>query len=115
MPETGTPDLYFPPIASTEWETTSTSGLGWDEAALNELYTYLEDENTRAFIILKDGKIAVEKYWGSTISNNGDFDASSIWYWASAGKTLTAFLCGIAQQKGLLDIEDKTSDYLGEG
>ncbi|RKD91731.1 serine hydrolase domain-containing protein [Mangrovibacterium diazotrophicum] len=114
-PEAENSDLYFPPIPSTTWETTTPAEQGWDEAALDELYTYLEDENTRAFIILQNGKIAVEKYWGSTITNSGDFDASSIWYWASAGKTLTAFLCGIAQQKGLLDIDDKTSDYLGEG
>ena len=38
-PETETSDLYFPPVSSTSWETTSPSELGWDEAALDELYT----------------------------------------------------------------------------
>jgi CubicO group peptidase (beta-lactamase class C family) len=62
---------------------------------------------------LKEGKIAVEKYWGNNILNTASFDQNTNWYWASAGKTLTAFLVGLAQEKGLLDIQDKTSDYLG--
>jgi CubicO group peptidase (beta-lactamase class C family) len=68
----------------------------------------LDEKNTKAFIILKDGKIIVEWYFDS-------FTQDSIWYWASAGKTITAFLVGLARQKGLLSLEDKTSDYLGKG
>ena len=100
--------LYFPPVSGTEWQTTTSSSLGWDEAGLNDLYTYLQSVNTKAFIILKNGKIVTEKYFGS-------FTADSLWYWASAGKTLTAFLTGIAQENGLLNINDRTSKYLGEG
>jgi CubicO group peptidase (beta-lactamase class C family) len=117
--ETDTPDpvvensLYFPPIDSDAWATVSPASLNWDEAKLNELYDFLQDNNTRAFIILKEGKIAVEKYWGNNILNTASFDQNTNWYWASAGKTLTAFLVGLAQEKGLLDIQDKTSDYLG--
>lgn len=107
--------LYFPPTNSTDWETSTPEEQGWDETELNNLYTYLQEQNTRAFIILKDGKIVVEKYWGSNLLGTADFDANAKWYWASAGKTLTAFLTGIAQQKGLLNIDDKTSDYLGTG
>ncbi len=42
-------------------------------------------------------------------------DANSVWYWASAGKTLTATLTGIAQQEGKLNINHKVSNYLGTG
>ena len=108
-------DLYFPPVNSDLWESLSPSGLGWNETALNELYTYLEEQNSRALIILKDGKIVVEKYWGKNLLGNADFTATTQWYWASAGKTLTALLTGIAQEEGLLDITDQTSQYLGEG
>lgn len=111
---TVTTTLYFPPTNSSEWKTTSPESLGWGSTELTELYNYLEANNSRALIILKDGKIVVEKYWGNKIQNNGAFDQDSFWYWASAGKSLTAFLVGIAQQKNLLDINDKTSDYLGE-
>lgn len=106
---------YFPPKNTNDWAFTPPSELDWDLAKLEELKDFLKTNNTRAFLILKDGKIVVEEYWGQTITNSGPFGPESNWYWASAGKTLTAFLTGIAQQKGLLDIEDKTSDYLGEG
>ncbi|HLO81768.1 MAG TPA: serine hydrolase domain-containing protein, partial [Chitinophagaceae bacterium] len=99
---------YFPPLSGTEWQTTSPASLGWSATGLNDLYTYLQSKNSKAFIILKDGRIVVEKYFGS-------FTADSNWYWASAGKTMTAMLAGIAKQEGLLDINKKTSDYLGTG
>ena len=114
QPETVTPPdstattLYFPPAATTDWQTTTAASLGWDEAELNNLYPYLESKSTKAFIILKNGKIVVEKYFGT-------FTADSLWYWASAGKTLTGFLTGIAQQDGILHIGDRTSQYIGTG
>ena len=100
--------LYFPPVGSTEWQTTSPASLGWNTNELNNLYTYLDSVHTKAFIILKGGKVVVEKYFGT-------FTADSLWYWASAGKTLTAFLTGIAQEDGLINLNDKTSKYLGTG
>lgn len=99
---------YFPPTSSTIWETVSPVSLKWDEAALANLYTFLEQKNTKAFIILKDGHMVTERYFGT-------FTPESNWYWASAGKTLTAFLVGIAQAEGKLNINDKTSKYLGTG
>jgi len=106
---------YYPPSDPAEWKTVSLSELDWNEDNLFELYDFLEQNNTRAFIVLKDGKIAVENYWGNTITNSSAFDENSIWYWASAGKTLTATLAGIAQEEGHLTVNDKTSDYLGTG
>ncbi|RYF81216.1 MAG: serine hydrolase, partial [Chitinophagaceae bacterium] len=57
-----TPSMYFPPIGSTGWEITTPASLNWNETELNNLYTYLQQKNTKAFIILKDGKIVAEKY-----------------------------------------------------
>jgi CubicO group peptidase (beta-lactamase class C family) len=108
-------DLYFPPLNSDTWETQSLSTLDWDETSKTDLYEFLKTNNTRAFIVLKDGKIVMEEYWGKTILPIGDFKQNSNWYWASAGKTLTAFLVGKAQEEGLLDITKPTSDYLGAG
>lgn len=102
------PVMYFPPVGSTTWETTDPASLKWNITELNNLYTYLVSKNTKAFIILKDGKLVAERYFGT-------FTADSIWYWASAGKTMTAMLVGIAQQEGLLNINNKTSQYLGNG
>lgn len=100
--------IYFPPVSGTEWQTTTPASLSWNESLLNDLYSYLQLKNTKAFIILKNGKIVAEKYFGT-------FTTDSIWYWASAGKTMTAMLVGIAQQEGLLNINNKTSQYLGTG
>ena len=103
-----TQSLYFPPSDNDNWETTSPESLGWCTENLDSLYHFLETNNSKAFIVLKDGKIVIEKYFG-------DFTQDSFWYWASAGKSLTAFLVGMAQQDGFLKISESTSKYLGDG
>ena len=108
-------DLYFPAIDSDQWETLNPEELNWDSVGIDNLYNFLQLNNTRAFVVLKDGKIVLENYWGNNIQNTGPFDSSSNWYWASAGKTLTAFLVGIAKDNGILSLEDKSAIYLGNG
>lgn len=100
--------LYFPPITGTVWDSVSPSSLGWCQAKVDALVNYVGSTNAKAFIILKDGKIAVEKYYGT-------FTQDSIWYWASAGKTMTSFLMGLAQEQGYLNIHDSLPKYLGHG
>lgn len=100
--------LYFPPTVGNQWDTLLPASTNWCWTCLDTVDRYLSSKNTKGFLILKDGKIAYEKYYGS-------FTKDSLWYWASAGKTLTAFLIGIAQEKGLLNIQDKTAQYLGPG
>jgi CubicO group peptidase (beta-lactamase class C family) len=108
-------NLYFPPSESSVWEETAPAGLGWNEAELAKLLEWLPTQDTRAFIILKDGKIVVEEYWGQKLTGLGTMDQNSFWYWASAGKTLTAALVGIAQEEKLLSINDRSDKYLGQG
>jgi CubicO group peptidase (beta-lactamase class C family) len=102
----GNTAFYFP--STNTWETTTPASLNWNTTALNDLYTYLQQKNTKAFIMLKNGKIVTEQYFGT-------FTADSNWQWASAGKTMTALLVGIAQEQGILNINHKTSQYLGTG
>lgn len=102
-------ETYFPPISRTnEWETLSMETLGWNENEVSNLYFFLENNNTDAFIIIKDGRIVIEKYFG-------DFKSDDNHAWNSAGKNLTAMLTGIAQEEGFLNILEPTSTYLGEG
>lgn len=112
MPPTVDPiplETYFPPLSiSDEWEKVSIQTLGWNEDKVADLYDYLENHNTDAFIILKDGRIVIEEYFG-------DFKLEDNHAWNSAGKTLTAMLTGIAQQEEYLSITEPTSQYLGEG
>jgi len=100
--------LYFPPNNNSTWESISPASLGWNTGQLTTLQNLLLQKKTKAFIILKDGKIAVEWYFGA-------FNKDSLWYWASAGKTVTAFLIGKAQEEGLLKISEPSSKYLGKG
>ena len=100
--------LYFPPTAGTTWDTASMESLGWCRDKTGPLYNFLENRNSKAFIVLKDGKIVIEKYFGK-------FTKDSLWYWASAGKTLTSFAVGLAQEDGYLKITDTSSKYLGKG
>lgn len=100
--------IYFPPLTGTTWETTSIASLGWNQAAVQPLLDYLEQKNSKSFIILVNGKIVLENYF------NGH-NASTNWYWASAGKTLTTTLTGIAAQEGYINNNNKVSDYIGTG
>ncbi len=99
---------YFPPISSNDWETKSPESINWNTSNLSDLYTFLDEKNSKSFIILHKGKIVVEYY----LNNHTQTTA---WYWASAGKTLTSAITGIAQDNGFININNKASDYLGTG
>ena len=99
---------YFPPIIGSAWETIEPATLNWCEPKIDSLYNYLNSQNTKAFILLKDGKIVLEQYF------NGHSQSAN-WYWASAGKTITSFMVGMAQQENYLNINDTSSHYLGQG
>ncbi len=100
--------MYFPPKTGEVWETKSIADLGWKQNAVQPLLDYLALKNTKGFIILVNGRMVMENYF------NGH-SASTGWYWASAGKTLTATMTGIAQEEGLININNKVSDYIGIG
>jgi CubicO group peptidase (beta-lactamase class C family) len=100
--------LYFPPLSGDTWETVTPAELGWCAERVEALLQFVAENNTRSFLILKDGRIVLEHYFGG-------HDAGAMWYWASAGKSLMAVLVGLAQQDGQLDIEAPARDYLGAG
>lgn len=101
-----TETMYFPPTGSATWDTKTIASLNWNQAAVQPLKDYLALKNSKSFIILVNGRIVMEEYF------NGH-DATTSWYWASAGKTLTSTMTGIAQQEGLLNINNKVSTYIG--
>ncbi|SNR34459.1 serine hydrolase [Flavobacterium sp. ov086] len=105
---TPTDTMYFPPLTGNTWETKSITDLKWNQTAVQPLLDYLELKNSKSFIILINGRIVIEKYF-----NN--HSATTNWYWASAGKTLTSTMTGIAQQENLININNKVSQYIGTG
>ena len=98
--------LYFPPLTGTTWDTIKPSTLGYCQPRIDSLYNYLATKNSKSFIVLKDGKIVLEKYFGT-------YTKDSLWYWASAGKSLSSFITGLAQQKGYININNLVSQYIG--
>ena len=58
----GSQTIYFPPLDNSEWKTTDPKSLGWNTALLPDLQSFLETTHTKAFILLKDGKIVLEYY-----------------------------------------------------
>lgn len=101
-------EIYFPPISGDEWETTNPADLGWCSDKIDSLYAFLDATDTKAFLLLKDGKIVLEKYFD-------DFAPASQWYWASAAKPMMGALAGIAHQDGHLGLDNPTKNYLGDG
>lgn len=100
--------LYYPPLTGTTWDTISPQSLNWCQPRIDSLYNYLQAKSTKSFIVLKNGKIVLEKYFGT-------YTSDSVWYWASAGKSLAGFITGVAQQKGFININTKVSQYIGNG
>lgn len=100
--------MYFPPLNGIEWETKSILDLQWNQNAVQPLLDYLDLKHSKSFIILVNGKIVMENYF-----NN--HNASKVWKWNSAGKTITSTLTGVAEQQGFINTNNKVSDYLGSG
>lgn len=100
--------MYFPVNTSSVWETKSIASLGWNQSAVQPLKDYLVEKHSKSFIILVNGRIVMEEYFNGHTS-------TETWQWNSAGKTLVSTTTGIAQQEGLLNINNKVSQYLGTG
>lgn len=100
--------MYFPPNTDQTWETKTLSSLGWNAGAVQALKDYLVRKNSKSFMILVNGRIVMEEYF------NGH-SSTATWPWNSAGKTLVTTTIGIAQQEGFLNINNKVSQYLGDG
>ena len=99
---------YYPPLTSSDWQTKTAVSVGWNEAKLQEAFNYAGTKNTYGLIVLQHGKIIKEQYW------NG-WTANTPYFIASAGKSVVALLSGIAQKDGIININSKTSQYLGMG
>ncbi|MDG2431349.1 serine hydrolase [Flavobacterium sp.] len=106
--ESSTESMYFPPIGSNSWETKTIASLNWKQAAVQPLLDYLDQKHTKSFIVLVNGRIVMENYFNS-------HTATTNWYWASAGKTLTSTVTGIAAQENSIDLNAKVATYLGTG
>ena len=101
---------YFPPTdpGDDTWANVDPESLGWDTEALEDTVAYVGEQNSTAFVVLYCGRIVVERYWQG-------WDLHSTAVIASAAKSITAVLVGIAIEDDLIDLDASVTDYLGEG
>lgn len=99
---------YFPPLTGDAWDTKTATVINWDDAKLQDAFDFAGTKKTYGLIVLHHGKIVKEQYWNNWTKNTK-------YYIASAGKSVVAFIAGMAQQDGIININNKTSQYLGNG
>jgi CubicO group peptidase (beta-lactamase class C family) len=119
-----TAKVYFP---STEgsWERIEPRDAGWNAEKIQEALDIAGESKSSGVVILLNGRILAEQYWeirkgdqslryrGMLLGNTSeDHPIEDV---ASAQKSITSFLAGVAQAKGLLDFTAPVSKYLGEG
>ena len=107
-PVTSPESYYYPPLTGSAWDTKTAASVGWDETLLQQAFDYAGAKNTFGLIVLQHGKIVKEQYWNS-------WTKDTRYYLASAGKSVVAFVAGIAQKDGIININNRTSQYLGTG
>ncbi|MET0536163.1 MAG: serine hydrolase [Steroidobacter sp.] len=90
-------------------------------AATTNLLDYLRNQNSTGFLVIRDGKVLVEKSWPAP---EGDKQFALFVYGknkrgvlledvASQQKSFVAVLVAIAIDKGLIDVEKPVSAYIG--
>lgn len=108
-----------PPVTSDGWSTASLSDAGMDAAPINELLGRLDREdghNIQSLIVAKDGKLVLETYYPGvdmTVTDNlifvrKDVNRDTLHCLASASKSVTSILFGIAMDQGYVtDLDEK--------
>ena len=94
---------------SFEWRTAEPASVGMDGPLLEDAATYIEAENLamNSMIVVKEGKIVFERYFG-------DDNTDTLYNIESSTKSITAILVGIAIDEGLLNgVQTKVLDFFG--
>jgi CubicO group peptidase (beta-lactamase class C family) len=114
--------LYFP-SDDADWETVNPDTVGWDADKISDALDIAGERNSSGVVILHNGRIMAERYWEldspprryRNYVQGRDSAGHVIEDVASAQKSVVATLTGIAQEKGLLSIDQSVSEYLGSG
>ncbi|MFT3723830.1 MAG: serine hydrolase [Hyphomonadaceae bacterium] len=111
------------PAASAQPVAVKPSAAGWNQAALDELISYVASQKSTGLVIIENNKIIVDKLWPLP-SDVGAFagfvhgaaaDGAILEDVASQQKSFVAILAGVAIDKGLLDLAKPVSFYIGAG
>ena len=112
--------LYFPPV-DEPWETVDPSEVGWNAARLDAALAVAGARSSTGVVILHRGRILAERHWTLDAPSrghvNGSHGANAVGHAvedvASVQKSVVAVLVGLAQERGLLTLDDPVSDHAG--
>ena len=99
--------MYFPTTNDNLWVGVSPLTLGWKTAKINELKSFLDKNNSTGFIVLYNGRIAIETYWRG-------WDRNSSGPVASVGKSYVSLMIGKLSDQGKININNTVSSYIGD-
>lgn len=90
-----------------EWEVVSPEEAGLDPHPLEYMAAVAEAGGSECLVVTKDGRIVGEWYWAG-------FDRETEREVYSVTKSITSTLVGLAQDRGLLDLDQPASDFIPE-
>jgi CubicO group peptidase (beta-lactamase class C family) len=90
-----------------DWTVVDPEDAGLDRAALDQMAAAAEAGGSECLVVTKDGALVGEWYWGGA----GPTTEREVF---SVTKSITSTLVGIAQDRGLLDIDDPAASYIEE-
>ena len=112
--------LYFPP-ADGPWETVDPAAAGWNAERLEAALAIAAERDSTGVVILHRGRILAERHWTLDSPSRGHANAShgpnaaghAVEDVASVQKSVVAVLVGMAQERGLLTLDDPVTDHVG--
>lgn len=90
-----------------DWQPASPTEMGFDQAALDRLLEIADANDSHCLFITRKGRLIGEWYWDDWTRENKQVVHSIT-------KSIASTLVGIAQDRGLLDIDDRAADYISE-
>jgi len=121
--------LYFPP-AGEQWKRIDPARAGWDPKKLKSALSFAGKNNSSAVVLIYRGRLLAEQYWQrKPAAKTPDGKPNPYFHMllghddrgrpiedvASAQKSVTAMLVGIAQHRRLLKLDDPVHKHLGPG
>lgn len=90
-----------------EWATIDPVAAGFDPSSLGQLAAKAEAAGSSCLVVTRDGEVVRQDYWNGAGPEH-PVEAFSV------TKSVTSTLVGIAQDQGLLDIDQTAADFIPE-
>lgn len=101
------PSTTVATVPGDEWVRVTAGDAGLEPGAIDRARTIATEAESDCLVVVHDGRLVHEEYWGAATA---DSDQEIF----SATKSVSGVLVGIADDLGLLDIDDPASTHLTE-